>query len=182
VRFEHFFALFRPFRINASELKATKRRANVLGAGSGIDAFVRGAEALILTIETKAGTLLTHISMMIAVTGLMLATSSESLSYEVLLAGELTIYLLLALLCIRCQSHFGTNSLLIAHEQHEDSQKIAPRHIYQDVIFGELFYREWLFRLIQIILYVLTFVLIFTVLYGLLADELGAFLGEKSKY
>jgi hypothetical protein len=182
VRWEHILALFRPFRINTAEFSVIKGRAHPYGSKPSAETPVKNAEVLVSAIETKAGVLLTHISMMIAVTGLMLAISSASLWYQVLLGVELTVYLLLALLCIRCQNHFGANSLLNAHRNHLQSQKITPSNVYQEVVFGELLYREWLFRLIQIILYVLTFVLIFTVLYGLLADELGALLAEKSKY
>ena len=146
MRFEHVLALFRPYRINAAERKIVQRRAAPLGGQMTMDGQVQNGERWISTLETKAGVVLAHISMMIAVTGILFAINGEAEGYRLVLAIELTAYLFLALLCIRCQNHYG-----------------------------ELFYREWLFRYIQRGVYLLTFVLIVTVFWGLFFENFGAF-------
>ena len=175
MRFEHIWALFRTFKIDNAERKIVQHRAVPLGGGGSIPGQVQNAERWIAALESKAGVLLTHISMMIAVTGLMLAISSESLWYEVVLALELAAYLLLALLCIRCQNHYGTNEFSKVVNKGPNPKDGAPHHVYQNAVFGELFFREWLFPKIQWALYLLTLMLILTVFYGLLADEFGLF-------
>ena len=178
MRFEHVKALFSPYRLTAIERKKVGHRSNPLGGTVSVNVIVQNSEGLISSLEAKTGVLLTHISMMIAVTGLMLAVSDETLWYEVLLACELTAYLLLALLCIRCQLHFCTSDFenICVKGSHQTDK--APNHVYQDVIFGELVYREWLFRFSQKTLYVLTFLLVSTVFYGLLADEFGVLVAQ----
>jgi hypothetical protein len=173
---EHVSALFRTFRINETERKIVQHRAAPLANRTQVEVQVQNGERWISALENKAGVLLTHISMMIAVTGLMLAISNDSLWYEVVLACELAAYLLLALLCIRCQNHYGTNEFYKIVKKGPNPQDGAPHHVYQNAVFGELLYREWLFRIIQWALYLLTFLLILTVFYGLLADEFGLFL------
>ncbi|MGJ8618511.1 MAG: hypothetical protein ACSHWS_16835 [Sulfitobacter sp.] len=178
MRVEHVKALFRPYRITEVEQKEVGHRSNPHGGTVSIVNVVRNSESLISSLEAKTGVLLTHISMMIAVTGLMLAVSGDALWYEVLLACELTAYLLLALLCIRCQLHFGTShyeSICVKGSHKTDK---APSHVYHYAIFGELIYREWLFRFTQATLYILTFLLVCTVFYGLLADEFGVLVGQ----
>ncbi len=144
-----------------------------------MDGQVQSGERWIAALETKAGVLLTHISMMIAVTGLMLALSSDEFWYELTLGVELVAYLLLALLCIRCQNHFRTTEFAVLVAKGSNRKDGAPHHVYQNAIFGELIYREWLFPIIQRCLYGLTFLLILTVVYGLFADELGVLSGGK---
>tara|TARA_R110002049_G_scaffold60785_1_gene162842 strand:+ start:274 stop:630 length:357 start_codon:yes stop_codon:yes gene_type:complete len=118
--------------------------------------------------------------MMIAVTGLMLAISGDVLWYEIVLACELGLYLMLALLCIRSQLHFGSEDYDAVCVKGSDKMKESPYHVYRTIVYGELLFREGLFRLIQRALYVLTFLLILTVFYGLLADEFGVLSGGKS--
>lgn len=136
---------------------------------------VQNGERWIATLEAKAGVLLAHISMMIAVTGILFAINGESLSYKLVLASELTAYLLLALLCIRCQSHYGTTDFSRVVVKGPNPKDGAAHHVYQNAVFGELFYREWLFRYIQRGVYLLTFILIFTVFWGLCSENFGTF-------
>lgn len=168
-------ALFHPFRINETERKVVQHRAAPLGGRLGVSGQVENGERWIETLEAKAGVLLAHISMMIAVTGILFAINGESFSYKLVLAGELTAYLLLALLCIRCQSHYGTTDFSKIVMQGPNPKDGAAHHVYQNAVFGELLYREWLFRLIQRGVYLLTFVLIFTVFWGLCSENFGAF-------
>ncbi|MFQ3234382.1 MAG: hypothetical protein ACI82J_002084 [Sulfitobacter litoralis] len=175
MRFEHVLALFRPYRINAAERKIVQRRAAPLGGQMTMDGQVQNGERWISTLETKAGVVLAHISMMIAVTGILFAINGEAEGYRLVLAIELTAYLFLALLCIRCQNHYGTTDFLKFVRKRANPKHDAAQHVYQNAVFGELFYREWLFRYIQRGVYLLTFVLIVTVFWGLFFENFGAF-------
>jgi len=134
------------------------------------------AERQISSVETKSGVLLTHISMMIAITGLMLAVSESSFGFELVLAAELIFYLLLALASIRCQYQFDNKNYSLF--QPTDPAR-SRSHMYQRALFGELIYREWLFRKTHRSLYFLTFLLLGTVVFGLFADEFGLLDGES---
>ena len=180
MRVEYVIALFRTFRISQEERRIVQHRTAPLGNELNMAGQVENAERWISALESKTGTLLTHISMMIAITGLMLAISNDSMWYEVVLALELIFYLLLALLCIRCQKHYRTDEFSKTISRGRESKNHPPHNVYQSAVFGELFYRERLFRFIQRTLYVLTFLLILTVFYGLLADEFGVLSGGKS--
>ena len=165
--FGYLWAFFRPYNINDTQKEAIKQRINPLNSTTSVSILVDRAEALISSLETKAGVLLTHISMMIAVTGIMLTAGSESDWYKLFLTIELSVYLILALVCIRCQSHFDANKLSRTHQQHQSKQQTAVSHVYQRIVYGELHFREWLFRRVQFALYLLTAALIVTVVVGL---------------
>lgn len=168
-------ALFRTYEASDTEIELVRKRAFASTSNTDFKSLLIEAKSMISALETKSGVLLTHISMMIAITGLMLAFSGDSVWYEAVLAIELVFYLILALLCIRSQFHFDTDELM---RKTENGNSTPPHHHFQSVTFGELYYREKLFRFIQRALYVLTFCLIATVIYGLLADELGLLSGE----
>ena len=175
MKLKYVLALFRTYTASEAEAQLVRTRGYASSLKTDIGTLVVEAKSMISALETKNGVLLTHISMMIAITGLMLAFSSDSALYETVLTLELVFYLMLALVCIRGQFHFDTDELT---RKTEGDSKWPPHHYFQAVLFGELYYREKLFRFVQRSLYLLTFCLIATVIYGLLADELGLLTGE----
>jgi len=172
-------ALLRRYQASEPEREAVLARAYAGSSKSDIGSKIHYLEKQISVLETKSGTLLTHISMMIAVTGIMLSIAAETVWYELVLGVELFCYLLLALLCVRGQLHFRTNHLVqeLSKSQEPEFHR-TPLHIYQDVVIGEYYFREKLFHLTVLALYFLTFALIPTVLYGLFSDEAHDFLAK----
>ena len=61
-------------------------------------------ESALVRIDAKAGSLLTHISMMIAAAAFMISPSTTSNLERVVVGLEIVGYLFLALMCVRCLS------------------------------------------------------------------------------
>ncbi|MBF9050927.1 hypothetical protein GTA62_10165 [Roseobacter sp. HKCCD9010] len=120
--------------------------------------------------ESQAGTLLSHISIMIAVTGVIWAFNSQGLLRTVL-AIELVGYLILALLCIRCQLRIGRRAALdidaIDHSK-VPGQGVDRSRELVFALFDEALFRDRLLRFCIPVLYVLTVVLIGTLIAALL--------------
>ncbi len=53
-------------------------------------------------VDSKAGSLLTHISMMIAVAAFVVSSTETSLAEQLIIGAEIFLYLMLALCCLRC--------------------------------------------------------------------------------
>ncbi len=63
------------------------------------------------TIDTKAGGLLTHVSMMIAGLGICAPVVAQSAVEEGIIIFEIAVYLLIAVGSLRCLSVFGSREL-----------------------------------------------------------------------
>ena len=164
-----FLAIFHPY-------KATDKEIDILNGRMGSQTFgVKNGEYIlgqISALESKSGVLLTHISMMIAVTGLMLAISNNNFWLEALLALELVAYLMLALVCIRCQYQFDNVDFESIAVPDPNDANSARAWVHERQVKSEIFFRESLFRFSMKTLFVLTFLLSLTVLYGtFMTDE-----------
>ncbi len=163
---ENFFALFRPYRITLTESEGLGKR---LGNSASDTSQIQNFETKIAGIETKSGILLTHVSMMIAISGIMLSVQSLQPMLEWLLTLELVAYLSLAVICIRCQYQLDTSDFdkMVA----ANPKQMPPRHSYIKVLAGEWIYREKLFRFAFRALYLLTCLLVMTVIFSLITNK-----------
>jgi len=59
-------------------------------------------EVALERLDAKAGSLLTHISMMIAASSFMISFSETHIVEKVIVGSQMTFYLFLAILCVRC--------------------------------------------------------------------------------
>jgi predicted neutral ceramidase superfamily lipid hydrolase len=161
-------ALWRPFELTPEQDGAFVYRLDVISGSSSRESLV---DTLLSNVETKSGVLLTHISMMIAVTGLLLAIADKSFVYQLLLAFELVAYLILAVLCLRCQYQVDTRDFegLLASKGQKALEVNAQ---YPMSLRAELFYRERIFRFVTRWLYFLTVILALTIMFAVLNDEL----------
>ncbi|MDX8346653.1 hypothetical protein SLH49_01530 [Cognatiyoonia sp. IB215446] len=64
--------------------------------------WVKGNAAALDRLDSKAGSLLTHISMMLAAATFMISAADTSDVERVIIGLELVCYLFLALICVRC--------------------------------------------------------------------------------
>lgn len=120
--------------------------------------------------------MLTHVSIMIGVTGVLLATGPEAETYELFLACELIGYLFLALLCIRCQ--LSVDAFLIKRARLAlKTQTVGRTNLLaeQMTILGsdELQFRERILQVCIYSIYFLTFGLVLTVIYGMYIGQFG---------
>ncbi len=79
------------------------------------------------------------------------------------------MYLVLALLCIRCQYQFDSADFDALPEKQNDEYKQPIAHQYQRIVSGELIIREKLFRFIFRSLYLLTVALVLTIMIAVLS-------------
>ena len=156
-------AFFVPFRCSERERKLVFNRLFASAPGHKDKNAV--ASSLISAVESKSGVLLTHVSVMIAISGVLLTQLQDQFWFDFVLTLEFIVYLLLALVCVRCQYQFsevqinnpsyyvpkGRNGSLSPHQQH------------LEYALGELYYREWLIRVSIKLLYLLTLALIVSV-------------------
>jgi hypothetical protein len=56
-------------------------------------------------IDAKASAVLTHVSVMVATAGILMSNVAESALERTIMVSELALYLLIAVLCIRCIMH-----------------------------------------------------------------------------
>ena len=165
---ETLVALLRPYKISKEVKETQLQRVNALNSGNSTDEKV---QVLLGYVESKSGVLLTHVSMMIAITGLMLSVSKAEGLYELVLGIELVSYLLLALLCIRCQYQFDLTDFNSFPTKLNIKMTGEKKHQYAESLLGELYYRERIFRFVFKTLYILTFTLAVTVIFGLFAND-----------
>lgn len=64
--------------------------------------YLDGTTEALDRIDSKAGSLLTHISMMIAVAAFVVSSADTSLLEQIIIGAEIFCYLMLALCCLRC--------------------------------------------------------------------------------
>ena len=124
------------------------------------------AKKVIEETSAQSSTLLSHVSIMIAVTGLIWAFDSEGL-IRTLLVFELVGYLVLALLCIRCQRRIGWteyNLLTSKPLQTKTGKRRAMPHDLAYAYFDEAIFRDRVIRFCVPTLNWLTLALIFTLL------------------
>ena len=92
-----------------------------------VDAFARSLEnrdteetdattAAFQTLDTKASGLLTHVSMMIAGLGICAPLLAQHWLEEAIIVGEIVVYLLIAVGCLRCLSVVRTLSDIHSNE------------------------------------------------------------------
>jgi hypothetical protein len=131
--------------------------------------FWTRVEQAMARTETQAATLLTHVSVMIAVTGIFLAVEENGSVYRFILSLELTGYLILAMLALRCLLRCETSAYFLS--EGEVGAAVQNRN---DVAFdrfikrkvGEIYFRDLLIRLSVFSIYVLTLILIVTIFLG----------------
>ena len=162
-----FLFLFRPYSASDDEIEILNRRINAtnLGRKHGETLFSQ-----IENVESKAGVLLTHISMMIAITGLMLAVGGKNACFETIIALELVAYLFLALFCIRAQYNFDNMDFLSIDEANPDDSRSDRASVHERKFKSDIIYRERVFKFVVKSLYVLTFLLALTVIVGLFTN------------
>ena len=135
------------------------------------------SQGLLSKLEAKSAALLTHVSLMVALTGVFWATSSESTSVVAELPTwvfgmHFVAYLTIALLCIRCQlhvdgSHFKGMELADPQDyfgghdssldvQRRDRAVRENRTRLERLYLGEVVLRERLYRISFLSLYALT--------------------------
>lgn len=73
-----------------------------IGLGLENHQYLDSVEDALQRIDSKAGALLTHISMMITAGTFVISRPGTSLFETVVIGIELSVYLLLALCCVRC--------------------------------------------------------------------------------
>ncbi len=64
--------------------------------------WMSGNEAALDRIDAKAGSMLTHISMMLAAATFMISAADTSAAERIVIGIEVVCYLCIALICIRC--------------------------------------------------------------------------------
>ncbi|MFZ5691325.1 MAG: hypothetical protein ACOY5F_08715 [Pseudomonadota bacterium] len=94
-----------------------------------------GMSAAFQAIDSKATGLLTHVSMMIAGLGICLPMLGRHWTTEIIIIGEIAVYLLIAVGCLRCLSVMRS---LYQHASGADTRVIMRR---------ELIVRHELYRL-----------------------------------
>ncbi len=110
-----------------------------------VDAFARSIEngddagnaetvAAFQVIDSKASGLLTHVSMMIAGLGICAPLLAQHRFEEILIVGEIAIYLIIAVGCLRCLS--------VLHSPRITSTgKISRQHMQRELIIRHELYR-----------------------------------------
>lgn len=73
-----------------------------IGPGMREEWTSEGSEQSLDRLDSKAGSLLTHISMMIAAASFMVTSENSSNLERIVIGAEITAYLFLALICLRC--------------------------------------------------------------------------------
>ena len=131
----------------------------------GMDEY-GAANAEISRLEAKSGTLLTHISLMIAITGIFFVSDNSPSLYEIFLGIELVAYLILALLAIRCQFQIGTKHFerVAKGDPKSQMEKGQWKKYYHKAILAEVFFREKLFHFVFYAVYILTVALVITII------------------
>jgi hypothetical protein len=86
------------------------------------------------TLDTKASGLLTHVSMMIAGLGIMAPLLAQHWVEEAVLIGEIVVYLLIAVGCLRCLSVVRTLADV-------DADKSAKLRVQRELIIKHELYR-----------------------------------------
>ncbi len=117
---------------------------------------------------------MSHISMMIAITGILWALADKLLFVEVLFGFHLVAYLFLALLCIRCQMQFDTAEVERFREPVEGDATSGRAGLFRKGKLSELFFKEALFRFVLKCLYGLTGLLFATIAFSLFYDDVTA--------
>lgn len=79
------------------------------------------------TIDAKAAGILTHVSMMIAGLGLCVPFLAQHRIEEAVIIGEIVVYLMIAVGCLRCLSLFRTI-------QHVDSPEALERDMRHELV------------------------------------------------
>lgn len=165
----HFCALFGWYRATDNEIREMKNvLASLETSSTGHNQVV--FEELI-KVESQAATMLTHVSIMAAVTGLFLAAGESIGILEVLLKFGLVVYLVLAILLIRCLMRSELNE----HKKADsivNSQNISVHRNSTDIVrdqfvrskVAELVFRDRIVRFTLFAVYILTFLLVVTIL------------------
>ena len=118
-------------------------------------------------IEAKAGILLSHISIMIAITGVLFAFEDIKPIRTAILGGELVLYLLLALVCIWLQREIPASQLSEALKQNTTKKITGSLTPSDRVLYDVALRKEWQFRLAQNVLIPLTVALAGTIVWTL---------------
>lgn len=140
------------------------------------EAFRDYVRAAISRTEAQAGTLLTHVSLMTAVTGVFLATIEASSVYALFLSLELVGYLVLALLAVRCLLRENVRLYPKLKSEFDDTDGRKEEKVFDGYfreLVGELVLRDRLLRFSFVAIYVLTSVLIVMLVAGLPYETLA---------
>jgi hypothetical protein len=129
-------------------------------------------EALNVTrrVEAKSAVLLSHVSLMIAVTGVLWAVAGEGTKSEMLFAVELVAYLVLAIACIAIQRE--RNPTRVREQSMVPAFQGTPAHHQDYENVAECIWKLRVFRSVQLVLPLLTVVLILTILWFVFWDSI----------
>ena len=160
---------FRPYNATDAEYEAMQRTVakGNLADGGYSESLSRSLNAA----SSQSATYLTHVSIMIAVSGFLLGAADEASLYRQLLLVELCGYLLLALVAIRCQYRINHISAKRSTTESEIQDTSIPKFTVNSGKFErsrteELVFRDYLLRSLFWSVYLLTFVLIGTLVFG----------------
>jgi hypothetical protein len=172
-----------------SEIKALAERLKYEGTTDTRDSLVL-INSWTREIESRCGTYLGHISIMIAVAGVFTFSQSVTEGVKLAFGFELIAYLALALLCIRCQLHVGVTAFvglkpkdvkwvpvklsvgmdlltigmspeeLAEYYETEQTKTIERGEQFEQLLKSEFIFREKLSKIIIVSLYILTLSLI----------------------
>ncbi len=97
--------LFARFTRNWSKARIDDYATKVKGIGAEA-VLPEGAHQAFVDIDTKAASLLTHVSMMVAAIGIAANVVAGSKWEQGFMIGQIMLYLLIAIACLRCSSLF----------------------------------------------------------------------------
>lgn len=117
--------------------------------------FMDANEDALDRIDNKAGSLLTHISMMVAAASFMVGAADTSTLERVVIGFEITLYLFFALLCLRCLSFRdlassrdqSTRAGSLARYRHEMRREVVVRSILLNLSIRWVFLITFVFLL-----------------------------------
>lgn len=145
----------------SDDLKFIQRYDNSPSRGATKQALVYGER-----IEAKSGVLLTHVSMMIALTGIIFVITDSGSILQLVVGLELIIYLALATACIWCQSEIPQDLLLKLKNENlgATQEKLSP---LEKKMAKHIQSKERVFLIIQKSLYVMAVTLAITIAWSL---------------
>ena len=111
-------------------------------------------ESALVRIDAKAGSLLTHISMMIAAAAFMISPSDTSQWERAVIGLEITGYLFLALMCVRCLNMIdipGRNHEVLSRIETEIRKEVRRRSLILNAAVRWVFLLTFVFLLTVIV-------------------------------
>jgi len=118
----------------------------------GVNPFVwmSGNETALDRIDSKAGSMLTHISMMLAAATFMISAADTSDLERIIIGIEIIAYLFIALICIRCLGYVdipGRKHQSIDRIEHELRLEVRRRSLLLNISIRWMFLITFVFML-----------------------------------